>query len=133
MFFEFFAEVSIIKIKVSGYIEKISDKSKEIFENKAIFNNHELKFSNKDTNYFIDLRNKSIKLIRENENMKQYFIFDKNKETKCEYYIKEYHISIDFEIITSIINVNDQSIYIEYKVKDTLEKYIFKLEMSDKI
>ena len=79
------------------------------------------------------LKDDTTNLTRDNDEMSQNIIFDKSKETKCSYFIKEYNTSIEFTVKTIKNEITNKDIDIEYIIKDTNEKYKFKLEMSDKI
>ena len=60
-------------------------------------------------------------------------IFDINKITKNEYYLKEYSTSIDISVKTTKININEEFIEIYYTIIDTDEKFLYVLEMSEKL
>ena len=60
-------------------------------------------------------------------------IFDINKVTKTEYYLKEYNTSIDIQIKTNKINIKEEIIEINYTIIDTNENYLYVLEMSEKL
>ena len=60
-------------------------------------------------------------------------VFKPNKITKTEYYLKEYNTSIDIQIKTNKININEEIIEIDYTIIDTKENYLYILEMSEKL
>ena len=60
-------------------------------------------------------------------------VFKPNKTTKTEYYLKEYNTSIDIQIKTNKININEEIIEIDYTIIDTNENYLYILEMSEKL
>lgn len=60
-------------------------------------------------------------------------IFDLNKITKNEYYLKEYNTSIDISVKTTKIKTNEEIIEIYYTIIDTNEKFLYVLEMSEKL
>ena len=131
MFVEFFMEVFFIKIKLHGYIENITKKEKEKVETLAIKNKNNLKFIHNNTTYKITFDRDSIIIMRENEEINHKLHFILNKETKSEYYIKEYLTNIDVSITTTKLLINEQMLEIHYIVNDSEEKYKYLLEMSE--
>lgn len=132
MFVEFFLEVLFIKIKVKGYLENIGKNTKETIDTLGIKNKYNVIYNFNNIKHKIIFNKKNILLIRENEDFIHNFNFELSKETDSEYYIKEYSTNIDVPIITNKLIISDNSIEIEYLIKETNEQYRFVLEMSDK-
>lgn len=132
MFVEFFLEVLFIKIKVKGYLENIGKNTKETIDTLGIKNKYNVIYNYNNIKHKIIFNKKNILLVRENEEFIHNFNFELSKETDSEYYIKEYSTNIDVPIITNKLNISDNSIEIEYLIKETNEQYRFVLEMSDK-
>ena len=72
-------------------------------------------------------------LARESKEFSNMIIFNLNKITKNEYYLKEYNTSIDIQVKTTKININEEIIEIYYTIIDTNEEFLYVLEMSEKI
>ena len=62
---------------------------------------------------------KKLILIRDNEKFTHKFIFDIDKITKSEYYIKELNTSIDILIKTTNLIYNDKELKIDYEIIDS--------------
>ena len=131
MFLEFFMEVFFIRIKLHGYIENITKKTKEIIDAKAIKNKNIIKFTDGDVNYKIITNDNSIKLIRENQQFFHEFEFILNKETKSIYYIKELNNELEINVISTNILLDEKHIIIEYTINESSEKYKYYIEMSE--
>ena len=123
-------EVFIIKIKVKGYLENISEKTKEIIDTHAIKNKNKITYSNKETSYKLEFVDNKIILIRDNKDFSHKFIFDIDNITESEYYIKELNTSIDVLIRTKNLIYNDKKIKIDYEIIDSQLNYSYVLDME---
>lgn len=73
-----------------------------------------------------------IKIIRENSEYKIELNFNKNEKTKINYLLKEYNKSLELNLVTKNININNNYIEILYEVIDNNEGNInFKLEFEE--
>ena len=78
----------------------------------------------------MNLKNNQIILKRESDDFLNTFIFDK-KKSRSNYLLKEVNSDVDIEIITLDIDVNEDNVYIRYKVLDTDCDYEYKIEMRE--
>lgn len=122
----------VIKIKIKGYLKNITEKTEQIIDTKAIKNSNKITFIEDNTKYQIKIYSDKIILIRSNQEFSNMIIFQENKTTKSEYYVKETNSSLEFNISTINLLIKENSINITYQVKETENIYIYKLEMSDK-
>lgn len=130
MFDEFFMEVFFIKIKVNGYLENKKNNSKEIIDTFGIKNKDNITYYYNDTRYKFNIKNNKLTLVRDNQDFTHSFIFELNKETKSEYYIKEFSTKLDVYLITTKLKIADNRIEINYKIKDTDDEYIYVLDLE---
>lgn len=73
-----------------------------------------------------------IKIIRENSEYKIELNFNKNEKTKVNYLLKEYNKSLELNLVTKNININNNYIEILYEIVDNNEGNInFKLEFEE--
>ena len=63
--------------------------------------------------------------------MKHTFIFELNKNSTTEYYLKSQNLFIDIDIKVISLKIEENIINIEYLVIDSNNKYEYKIEMSD--
>ena len=131
MFLELFMEVFYIKIKVRSILKKINDNTEEIIDTLGIKNKNNITFINDFIKYKIINDNGKLKLIRETKEFIHSFNFILNKKTKSEYFIKEYKATIEVEILTTNIFINNNKIEIGYKIIDSNEDFNYIIEMSD--
>ena len=71
-------------------------------------------------------------LIRENDEFKNVLIFNFNKETVSEYLLKENDLTIELNIKTNLVEIEDNYIKVRYLVIDSDNEYEYSIEMSDK-
>ena len=120
----------LIKIRVKGYLNNITDKNKEKFDTFAIKNKNKITYMDKNTSYKIETKDNLIILIRDNKEFMHKFIFDIDNITKSEYYIKELNTNIEVEIMTTEIKITEEQIKIKYKIIDNNNEYIFFLDLE---
>ena len=123
-------EVFYIKIKVKGYLENTTEKTKETFDTHAIKNKNKITYINDNTSYKIEINDNKIIMIRDNEDFSHKFTFDIDNITKSEYYIKELNTSIDVSIKTIELHQTSKQIKIVYEIIDNENKYIYILDME---
>ena len=131
MLVEFLLEVFFIKIKVKGYLQNITENTKEIIDTFGIKNKETISYIIDKTKHKITISNNKILLIRDNQEFSHKMFFELNKENKTEYYIKELSTSICLLILTTYLSISDNLIEIHYKVIDSQDEYIYVIEMSD--
>ena len=127
---EFLMEVFYIKIKVKGNLKNITEKKDNFFDTYAIKNKNKINFIHMDTSYKISLLDKEILLIRDNKEFTHKFLFNVDKITQSEYYIKELSTSITVMVKTTKIVQNKKNILIEYEILDSNDKYSYTLDME---
>lgn len=121
-----------IKIKINGYLKNITDNTKEEFKIIGIRNKNKITYIKEETKHTINIiSNNKVILLRENKEIKHTFIFVSNKEISTEYFLKSQNLSIDIDIKVISLKVEENIIDIEYIVKDSDNKYEYKIEMSD--
>ena len=82
---EFLLEVFSIKIKIKGYLKNETEKTTENFEIFGIKNKERITYIIDGTKYKLDLKEKNINLIRENEEFIHSIVFIKKKTTDTIY------------------------------------------------
>lgn len=120
-----------IKIKLKGYLKNINQNTTEIIDVNAIKNKNTINYKINDILHKITIKNNKLFLSRNNNEYSYELIFELNKETNTEYYIKELNTSIDIRIKTTKLLIKDNKIEINYTVIDSDEKYLYLIEMSD--
>ena len=121
-----------IKIKVKGYLKDIDEGIITNIDTFGIKNKNKITYNEETvTNTILQEDNKLI-LIRENDEFKNILIFDLNKETISEYLLKENDLTIEFNIKTNLVEIEDNYIKVRYLVIDSDNEYEYSIEMSDK-
>ncbi len=121
-----------IKIKVKGYLKDIDEGIITNIDTFGIKNKNKITYNEETvTNTILQEDNKII-LIRENDEFKNILIFDLNKETISEYLLKENDLTIELNIKTNLVEIEDNYIKVRYLVIDSDNEYEYSIEMSDK-
>lgn len=121
-----------IKIKVKGYLRDIDEGTITNIDTFGIKNKNKITYNEETvTNTILQEDNKLI-LIRENNEFKNILIFDLNKETISEYLLKENDLTIELNIKTNLVEIEDNYIKVRYLVIDSDNEYEYSIEMSDK-
>ena len=124
--------VNDIKIKVKGYLRDIDEGTITNIDTFGIKNKNKITYNEETvTNTILQEDNKLI-LIRENNEFKNILIFDLNKETISEYLLKENDLTIELNIKTNLVEIDDNYIKVRYLVIDSDNEYEYNIEMSDK-
>lgn len=124
--------VNDIKIKVKGYLRDIDEGTITNIDTFGIKNKNKITYNEETvTNTILQEDNKLI-LIRENNEFKNILIFDLNKETISEYLLKENDLTIELNIKTNLVEIEDNYIKVRYLVIDSDNEYEYSIEMSDK-
>lgn len=102
------------KILIKGYFKNSDTNEKIKYDTIGYLMNKTIKFKVNNTNLKIKLNNNTPLFIKEDEQtiLKNKFLL--NKETICEYYLKQENITLEIPIITKKIINNNNIIEIEY-------------------
>ena len=122
-----------IKIKVKGYLKNLTEKKEELIDVNAIKNSNEIRYIKENTKHKIILDTDKITLIRENEEFSHGMIFELNKQHSSEYYLKCQNYSLEFNILTTKLIMEENKINITYKIIENDNIYNYVLEMSDNL
>lgn len=111
-------------------IEVVLTSNNQVSEGKylAIKDNNSISYLDNDVKvclYFKDV----IRITRENDDYLLDFNFVKNEVTKGKYILKNIEKTIDLDVFTDYIIVEDDLLIIKYKVLTTEQDVIFKLKM----
>lgn len=128
---DIFKKVFNIKTTVHGYLKNITENTIDSFDTTAKINNNQYQYIDNDTTYTIKQQNNTIIFTRENSEMQHTMIFNLNKITTSEYYLKELHTSLEFNIKTNFLNITEQQFKINYQILETNNEYEYIIEMSD--
>ena len=111
-------------------IEVVLTSNNQVSQGKylAIKDNNSISYLDNDVKvclYFRDV----IRITRENDDYLLDFNFVKNEVTKGKYILKNIEKTIDLDVFTDYIIVEDDLLIIKYKVLTTEQDVIFKLKM----
>lgn len=111
-------------------IEVVLTSNNQVSQGKylAIKDNNSISYLDNDVKvclYFKDV----IRITRENDDYLLDFNFVKNEVTKGKYILKNIEKTIDLDVFTDYIIVEDDLLIIKYKVLTTEQDVIFKLKM----
>lgn len=133
MLFEFLRRCFFIKIKVNGYLKNITENNKEIINTKGIKSSNIISYIIDNTKHKIIIENNKITLLRENDEFSHGMIFEENKTIQSEYYLKESNYSLEFNILTTKLILDNNKIDITYKILESETIYNYVLEVSDNL
>lgn len=111
-------------------MKNITENKDNIIDTYAIKNKNKISYLDDNTSYKITIIDKEIMLIRDNEEFTHKFMFNIDKITQSEYYIKELNTSIKVKVKTNKIIQNEKKIMIEYEIIDSNDKYSYTLDME---
>lgn len=121
-----------IKIRIKGFLKDIDEGTITNIDTFGIKNKNKITYNEETvTNTILQEEDKLI-LIRENDEFKNILIFDLNKETISEYLLKENDLTIELNIKTNLVEIDDNYIKVRYLVIDSDNEYEYNIEMSDK-
>lgn len=122
--------VVFIRIKVKGYLKNITENEIFEFEEKGIRNNNKVTYSSDGVKNTIKINTNEVMLTREGNDFVNTFVF-KEKNSSCNYLLKENNYDVDIDIKTIMLDNDDNSVYIKYLITDSECEYEYKIEMSD--
>lgn len=121
-----------IKIRIKGFLKDIDEGTITNIDTFGIKNKNKITYKEETvTNTILQEEDKLI-LIRENDEFKNILIFDINKETISEYLLKENDLTIELNIKTNLVEIDNNYIKVRYLVIDSDNEYEYNIEMSDK-
>ena len=121
-----------IKIRIKGFLKDIDEGTITNIDTFGIKNKNKITYNEETvTNTILQEEDKLI-LIRENDEFKNILIFDLNKETISEYLLKENDLTIELNIKTNLVEIDNNYIKVRYLVIDSDNEYEYNIEMSDK-
>ena len=123
----------VIKVKIKGFLKNITEENQEIIDTFGIKKSNNINYINDNAKYKIQIEENKLILQRENNEFSHEMIFEKNQIHKSEYFLKELHHSLEFNIETINIKLTENKIDIIYKIKETENVYNYVIELSDKI
>ena len=128
-----FTEVLFIKLKVKGYLRNLTENTEELIDTKVIKKSNTISYIIDNTKHTLIIDNQKITLIRENNEFSHAMIFKNHNTTTSEYYLKESSYSLEFNIKTTKLIIEDNKIDITYKIIESDNIYNYILEVSDNL
>lgn len=122
-----------IRIKVKGYLENLTENTKEIINTKAIKKSNIISYIIDNNKYKIIIDNNKVTLYRESNEYSHIMLFEESKKHKTEYYLKNSNYSLEFTILTIKLIIEKNKIDITYKIIESENIYNYVLEMSDNL
>ena len=122
-----------IKIKVKGYLKNITEKTTELIDTNGLKNNNIISYIIDNTKYKLILEDSKITLLRESNEFSHGMIFVEGNTNPSEYYLKESNYSLEFNIETTKIILDNNKIDITYKILESDNIYNYVLEVSDNL
>jgi len=132
MLVEFLLEVFFIKVHLKGYLQNLTENTKDIIETTGIINKNKITYYDNSIKYTIEKFKDKVFLKRENEEFIHGIVFKQNELYDTEYYIKELNTSLTIKIKTKKIYISDNKIEVNYEIIDNSNDYLYIIEMSDK-
>lgn len=104
--------------------------SNEIIQNKlnGVISDECIKYKEKDIIVIIEKYNKKITMTRSNLEYQLKLVFENNKNTYGEYILKGNNNKFKLDIYTSLLNIKDNMIEIEYKLNDEIRYFKLNIE-----
>lgn len=123
---------AIIKVKIKGFLNNLTEKQEEKIDTTGIKKSNTINYIHNNIKYKLIIDKNQLILQRENNEFSHEIIFNQNKTVKTEYYLKELHHSLEFNIETLSINILENKIDVTYKIIETENIYNYLIELSDK-
>lgn len=121
-----------IKIRIKGFLKDIDEGTITNIDAFGIKNKNKITYNEEIVANTVLQEDDKLILIRENDEFKNILIFDLNKETISEYLLKENDLTIELNIRTNLVEIDDNYIKVRYLVIDSDNEYEYNIEMSDK-
>ena len=120
------------KILLKGYLKDITNNEENLITTPAIKTNKKISYFLNDERYILQIVSPE-KLIqnRTNKEIDSSLYFELNKVMPAIYTIKENELSINIDIRTNELEINDKYIKVAYTVIDSDTNYEYYIEMSE--
>lgn len=120
------------KIKLNGYLKDITNHDEILINTPAIKNNKKLSYYLNNERYTLQIVSpKKLILNRTTDEIDSTLYFELNKVIPAIYTIKENNLSMNIDIRTTNIEMNNKYIKITYTVIDSNNNYEYYIEMSE--
>jgi len=120
------------KINIKGYLKDITNITKTNISTTAIKNNKKISYYFENDKYVLQIISpQQLILKRTNKEIDSTIYFELNKTKQATYLIKENNLSLDIDIKTNNIEINNNYIKISYTVIDSNSNYEYYIEMSE--
>ena len=121
----------VTKIKIKGYLKNITNNEKTEFSTTAIKDKNKYKYIINNEKYILNIIDNKIILNRNNDEAESTMYFEKNKKIPCLYTLKTNNITIEIDILTNDIKIDNNNIKILYTIIDSNIIYEYNIEMSE--
>ena len=120
--------------KVKLYI--LMENNEEIIKKEiyGIQNKDSIKYTDEETKTEVKILNKVVKITRKNKEYSIELNFKEETKTICKYLIYKDNINIELDLYTSIIEINENSVKIEYELynkKEKIGEYKYKIMIKE--
>ena len=122
-----------IRIKVKGYLENLTENTKEIINTQALKKSNVISYIIDNNKYKIIIDNKKITQCRESDEYSHVMFFEETKKHTTEYYLKGSNYSLEFTILTTKLIIEKNKIHKTYKIIESENIYNYVLEMSENL
>lgn len=123
--------MTIIRKKIKGYINNITENIIENYEEYAIVTKNKITYNSLGIKHTVYIKDKEVILVRENNDFRNILNFKLNKSILSEYMIKKDDLILEINIKTLLLEVNTNYILIRYLVNDSNIVYEYKLVMEE--
>ena len=121
-----------MKIKINGYLKDLTNQELLKINTNAIKTNQKLSYHDNEEYYTLKtISPTKLILTRKTTELECTYYFELNKVIPTIYYIKNQELSLEIDIKTTNIEINDKNIKINYNVVDSNIKYEYYIEMSE--
>lgn len=121
-----------MKLHIKGSLENKTTNEYMIINTNAIKTKNKLSYSQDKDIYVLKIISpKKLILNRKNASIDCTFYFEEKKVIPSIYTIKENNITLEINIKTNLIEINNNNIKIKYTVIDSNQEYEYNIEMSE--
>ena len=120
-----------MKLYLKSHLKNVLNNEIVYFESNAIKDKNKIKYKNNDDLYTWVLKPQKLILNRNNKDIECTMYYELNKTIPSIYTIKENNISVDINIKTEKIKIEENKIYIKYIVEDSNDVFEYTIETSE--